>query len=121
MAGTVRRAAAMKALWQAFRGARRPGAPAVSTRLRALPRMVAMGLSGRYPYLDKGRLALSLLALVYVVSPVDVVPELVVPLLGFGDDAVVLAFLAGTILSETEAFLAWEADRARTVVGDVVP
>jgi uncharacterized membrane protein YkvA (DUF1232 family) len=82
--------------------------------------MLAMGLTGRYPYLDKKRLALSVVALVYVLSPVDMVPELLVPLLGLGDDALVGAMLLGTVLSETEAFLAWEADRARTVVGEVV-
>ena len=117
---TIRRAAALRALWGALRGASRAGAPSVPDRLRAVPRMLVMGLTGRYPYLDKKRLALSVVALVYVLSPVDMVPELLVPLLGLGDDALVGAMLLGTVLSETEAFLAWEADRARTVVGEVV-
>jgi uncharacterized membrane protein YkvA (DUF1232 family) len=82
--------------------------------------MVRMGRTGRYPYLDKRRLAAVLVGAVYVLSPVDAIPEIVLPLLGFGDDALVLAWLIGSVLSETDAFLAWEADKSRVVVGDVV-
>jgi uncharacterized membrane protein YkvA (DUF1232 family) len=82
--------------------------------------MLGQGLSGRYPYLAKGRLALAVLAVLYVLSPIDVIPELFVPILGLGDDAVVMAWLAGTVLSETDAFLRWEDEQARTVVGEVI-
>lgn len=117
---SVRRVAAMKALWTALGAARRPGVPGVSERLRAVPRMLRQGLSGRYPFLDKGRIALVVLALMYVVSPVDVVPEAIVPLLGLGDDAVMAAWLVGALLAETGTFLEWERDRSRTVVGEVI-
>ncbi len=120
MAKSIRRAAALKALWEAVRGARRPGAPSTSARLMAFPRMVVQGYTGRYPHLDKRRIGMVLFSLLYVLSPVDFVPELLVPLLGLGDDAVVLAFLVGSVLSETDAFLEWEADKNRTVVGEVV-
>ena len=53
-------------------------------------------------------------------SPVDLVPELFVPLLGLVDDAFVLAWLAGTVLLETERYLAWEQDQHRVVPGQVV-
>ncbi len=109
MPTTIRRTAALRALLQAIRGSRTPGAPSMGRRFAALPRMLAMGLSGRYPHLDTSRMALAALALVYIVSPVDLVPELVVPLLGLGDDALVAAWLAGALLSESDAFLAWEA------------
>jgi uncharacterized membrane protein YkvA (DUF1232 family) len=113
----ARRTAALTALWNALRGSAGPG---VGARLRALPRMLALGFGGRYPHLGKGRIALAALALVYVISPVDAVPELVVPFLGLADDALVTAWLAGVVLAETDAFLGWEAERARTVVGEVV-
>jgi uncharacterized membrane protein YkvA (DUF1232 family) len=116
----ARRVAAMRAFWDAVRGVTRPGAPGLWQRLRALPRMLVHGLNGRYPYLSKPRLAMAVLALVYLVSPVDLIPELFVPVLGLGDDAVVAAWLAGVLLSETETFLTWERDRSRTVVGEVI-
>ena len=117
----IRRVAALKALMIALRGSRGPGAPSVGERLGALPRMVSMGLSGRYPFLDKTRIALVALGVLYVLSPIDLVPELLVPVLGLGDDAFVFAWLAGALLSETDAFLQWEKDRSRVVVGQVVP
>jgi len=120
MAITVRRASALKALFEALRGSRRPGAPGVGARLAALPRMLGQGFSGRYPELDKRRMVVFVLGLVYVISPVDVIPELFLPLLGFGDDAVVAALLVGTFLSETDAYLEWERRRERTVPGETV-
>jgi uncharacterized membrane protein YkvA (DUF1232 family) len=125
---TVRRITAMKALWNALRGARRRGAPGVSALLAAVPRMVVLGLTGRYPHLAKGRLALGVLGLAYVLSPLNLVPELLLPILGLGDDMLVVAWLAGTVLAEAEAFLAWEREqepsrsrsRSRVIVGEVV-
>lgn len=105
---TVRRAAALKALWDTVRRQRRRGSPELRVQLAAVPRMVAMTLTGRYPGLTRGRLGLMALALLYVVSPIDLVPEAALLLLGVVDDAVVLAWLAGAILGETDAFLEWE-------------
>jgi uncharacterized membrane protein YkvA (DUF1232 family) len=104
----VKRLSAFATLWQALRGRRRPDAPPLSEQLLALPRLVLMTLRGAYPGLDRGRLLLMGLALAYVVSPVDLVPEALFLLAGMGDDAVVLSWLAGTVLVETERFLAWE-------------
>ncbi len=124
MAATIRRMAALKALAQVLRGASAPGVPGVRERLGALPRMLSKGLSGRYPHLDTSRIVLAGLALLYVLSPVDLVPEILLPLIGLGDDAFVAAWLAGTLLSEAETYLAWEkvADdpEVRVVVGDVI-
>lgn len=119
--GRIGRAAALRALWEVARGVRRPGAPGVAERLRALPRMAALTLGGRYPGLTRGRLLMLALAAAYLVSPVDLVPELVVPLLGFGDDALVLTWLAGAVLADTEEFLAWEASRKAGPVGQERP
>jgi uncharacterized membrane protein YkvA (DUF1232 family) len=117
---SMRRSGAFKALWAALRAAGRPDAPGFRERLLAVPRMIRLGLSGRYPALDKGRLGLAALALVYVLSPVDLVPEVFVPVLGLGDDAVVTTWLVGVLLAEAGTFLDWERDRVRTVVGEVI-
>jgi uncharacterized membrane protein YkvA (DUF1232 family) len=114
-----RRIAAFHALWQAVTLSRRPGAPTLGDRLRALPRMVTGALTGRYPDLGRGRLALFLLAVAYLVSPVDLVPEGLLGLIGLGDDAVVALWLSGAFLAETERFLGWE--RTRPMVVDQPP
>lgn len=110
---TMRRAAALKALWAAVAGQRRAGAPPLRTQVAAVPRMIAMSVTGRYPGLDRSRLGMMLLGALYVVSPVDLVPEAALLLVGLADDAMVLAWLAGTLLSETDAFLEWERGAGR--------
>ena len=107
--------AAFTALAKAFAGSRRPGQAGVLTLLRVVPRMVAAGFSGRYPHLDKRRVGVALLGVLYVLSPIDLIPELFLPILGLGDDALVAAFSAGSLLSEAQAFLDWE--RSQTAEG----
>lgn len=98
---------AMTTLVRAVRGTLRPGEPGVGERVRALPRMVGATLRGSYHGTTPRRLGLMVLAVVYVVSPIDVLPD-VLPLIGVADDAMVVAWLAGAVLSETGDFLAWE-------------
>lgn len=43
----------------------------------------------------------------------DLVPELLLPLLGLGDDVVILAWAFGALLAETGSFLEWERARGR--------
>jgi uncharacterized membrane protein YkvA (DUF1232 family) len=84
-------------------------------RLRALPRILGGAVTGRYPALSRGRLGLILLALAYLVSPIDLLPEAFLPLLGLADDGVVALWLGGTFLAETERFLAWEREQPAVV------
>jgi uncharacterized membrane protein YkvA (DUF1232 family) len=105
------RIAAFRALWRAVTQARRPGAPGLAERVRAMPRLLQAAVTGRYPQLSRGRLGLILLALAYLVSPIDLVPEAFVALLGLGDDAVVALWLGGAFLAETDRFLAWEREQ----------
>lgn len=117
MAKVVRagRWAAFRALLRVVRAGRQPGAPGFGERVDALPRLVRGSASGRYPGLGRGRLAMFALGIVYLVSPVDVMPELVLALLGLGDDALVGLWLAGSFLDETERFVRWErGERALT-------
>lgn len=76
--------------------------------------MLKATASGKY---DGGmRLALMTAATVYVVSPIDVIPEAFLLVLGLADDAVMIAWLAGAVLAETERFLEWERQQDRIVV-----
>ncbi len=104
----LRRAAAFTTIWRTVRGADTPGAPGLGQRVRALPRMFGWALTGRYPLLGLGRIAMRLFGVIYIVSPIDLVPEMVLPVIGFGDDAVVLAWLVGTVLAEADRVIEWQ-------------
>jgi uncharacterized membrane protein YkvA (DUF1232 family) len=114
-----RRTAAFHALWTALTRSARPGAPGLADRLKALPEMVSAALRGDYADLSRGRLLLFLLALGYLASPVDLVPEAFLGLIGLTDDAVVALWLGGAFLSETERFIDWK--RSRPLVVDQPP
>lgn len=47
-----------------------------------------------------------LLAVLYVVSPFDFIPDFI-PFLGWADDGAVLFFLLGRLLTESERFERW--------------
>lgn len=94
-----------------LRATTRPGAPGVSERVAAVPRLVRETMAGTYKGVSRGRIALVAAAAAYVVSPVDVLPELVLPVVGLADDALVISWAVRAFLEETDRFLAWELDR----------
>jgi uncharacterized membrane protein YkvA (DUF1232 family) len=110
----------LRSLATAFRTATRPGTPGVGTRLAALPRLVWATLRGRYVGTSRARLVGIAVALLYVISPIDLLPEMFLPFVGLADDAVVISWIAASLINETESFLGWEGERARTVRGHVV-
>ena len=113
MAKTLKRTAAFTALAKALTSGAR-GGPSIGKRLAALPRMLKATAKGEY---DGGmRVAIMAAATAYVISPIDLVPEAFLLVFGLADDAVMVAWLAGTVLSETERFLEWEKRRDRIVV-----
>jgi uncharacterized membrane protein YkvA (DUF1232 family) len=113
MARTLKRTAAFSALARALMSGAR-GGPSIGKRLAALPRMIKATTRGEY---DGGmRLLLLTAATAYVVSPIDAVPEALLFVFGLADDAIMVTWLAGAMLSETERFLEWEKEQARVVV-----
>ena len=113
MAKTLKRAAAFTALSRALTAGSR-GGPSIGKRIAALPRMIGATTRGEY---DGGmRLALMTAATVYVVSPIDAVPEALLWVVGLIDDAVMVTWLAGAMLAETDRFLEWERTSGRMVV-----
>ena len=70
--------------------------------------MLGGALTGRYPALSRARLGLIVLALAYLVSPIDLLPEAFLPLVGLADDGLIALWLGGAFLAETDRFLAWE-------------
>jgi uncharacterized membrane protein YkvA (DUF1232 family) len=111
------RVAALRVLLETFRG---NGPYGLAQRLGALPRLVLAVLRGGYRDLDRSRAVGVVVGLLYVVSPVDLVPEALLGVFGLADDALVAAWLAGSVLREVDHFLDWERARDRVVQGSVV-
>ncbi len=75
--------------------------------LQALLRMFQAYLRKEYTVLPWGSIVLIVVAILYFVSPFDLLPDWI-PLGGFIDDAAVIAFVLKQINSDLEAFLKWE-------------
>jgi uncharacterized membrane protein YkvA (DUF1232 family) len=113
MAKTLKRTAAFTALARSLMSGVR-GGPSLGTRLAAVPRMMKATAKGQY---DGGmRLAMMAAATAYVISPIDLIPEAIFLVFGLADDAVMITWLAGSVLAETERFLEWEKQREHAVV-----
>ena len=102
MVTKLRRRTAWIALLRVFR----PDSPGIGRRVAAIPRMLLATIRGRYD--GAGRIAAMSIAGLYIVSPVDLVPEIFFGPFGLVDDAAVAMWFAGALLAETERFLAWE-------------
>lgn len=74
-------------------------------RARAVPRMLVATARGRNPVLPRYQLLLWLVALAYLVSPIDFIPDFL-PLLGIGDDIGVGAWLLTGLYAESGNYLA---------------
>lgn len=80
--------------------------------LQVAARLVQAAVRGEYTGLSGKSLTLIVGAIIYYVSPIDVIPDFV-PIAGLLDDATVLAFALRSLKGELDAFKQWEADRER--------
>jgi uncharacterized membrane protein YkvA (DUF1232 family) len=115
---TARRKAAYTA---AATAAASDGPTGFVARLASIPRMARDVLMGRYDGLTRGRLMLMVLALVYIVSPIDLLPEAVLPMVGLADDALVAGWLVAALVAATSAYGRWEGSEAFDGGPTVVP
>jgi uncharacterized membrane protein YkvA (DUF1232 family) len=76
-------------------------------RVASLPALVRDTLNGRYDGLGKGRLAMMVVALIYIVAPIDIVPEAFLTIPVLMDDAAVAAWLIASLMGATTAYRAW--------------
>lgn len=60
---------------------------------------------------------LPLLGMLYVISPIDLLPEVAVPVIGVLDDLAVLSLAIPKLIREVDKFLLWEADRKYNTAG----
>ncbi|MDH2425492.1 YkvA family protein [Sphaerisporangium sp. TRM90804] len=98
------------ASWRVYREVTREGSPSLMSRVKAVPKMIAGTLRGDYRELGKGKLALMGMGLLYIVSPIDAIPEFL-PLIGVTDDFGVLLWLTASVLGESGRYVDWERRR----------
>jgi uncharacterized membrane protein YkvA (DUF1232 family) len=87
---------------------RRPSAlRGVVHDLAGLARLVRAWATGRYRAVPWRTILLAAGALVYLVNPLDAVADLL-PVVGYADDAAVIAAVAAAIREDVQRFLRWE-------------
>lgn len=82
----------------------------VLSDVKALIRLIRAYANGEYRAISWESLVLAAAGVVYLVSPLDLIPDVLPG--GLVDDAVVVAFVIGLIRDELDDFVAWEAGRA---------
>ncbi|WP_312075507.1 DUF1232 domain-containing protein [Chryseobacterium sp.] len=81
--------------------------------IRKIPdifRMVSMWKKGIYPmrFID---IILPALGILYVVSPLDLIPDFIFPVVGVMDDLAILSLAIPKLIKEVDKFLLWEAEQ----------
>ena len=76
-------------------------------QIRRLGRLIRAYADGSYRDIGAGSVVLAVAAVLYLVTPLDLVPD-GIPGAGLVDDATVLAFVLGKLRHELDRFAAWE-------------
>jgi len=73
--------------------------------LQLLVRLLKASVSGAYTGLSVHKLIVA--AILYLISPLDVIPDFI-PVVGYADDAAVIAWVLSSIAEELKDFKSWE-------------
>lgn len=84
----------------------------------ALLRMIPLIYKGEYKPQKRRHLILGIAAVIYVVSPLDFIPEVALGPLGLLDDIAILAFAVNSIDKELKNFLSWEQEQRDIIFVD---
>ena len=80
-------------------------------RIKLLGRLVRAYANGSYREITVGNIVLIVAAILYFVTPIDLIPD-AIPGAGLMDDATVLAFVLAKLEIELDRFSSWEKDQA---------
>lgn len=97
--------------YKAYRDVTRPGTPGLGARLRAIPRMLKATMRGDYPAMGKGKLAMMAVGVLYLISPIDVVPEAFLLAVGVVDDFGMFLWLMASLIGQGGDYVEWERRR----------
>ena len=81
--------------------------------LMALIRLTKLWVARKYTQVNKQTILLTIVAVVYFVTPTDFVPDFLLGL-GFVDDIAVISWVLSSIKGDLDIFRQWENDRAST-------
>ncbi len=76
--------------------------------MTALFRLLQAYSRHEYTDIPWGSIVMVVVAIIYFVSPIDLIPDFI-PLAGYVDDAAVIAFVLQQIKVDLDKFIAWEA------------
>lgn len=102
MSATTRRQAFAAAATQTVQ---QPARYSLWERARAVPRMLGDTVRGTYRGSSVGKLALYALAVAYLLSPIDLVPEGFLLMFGLADDVLVAGWLFANVSADADAYL----------------
>ena len=75
--------------------------------LQLLVRLLKASVSGAYTGFSVHKLVTIVAAILYLISPLDVIPDFI-PVMGYADDAAVIAWVLNSIAEELKDFRSWE-------------
>jgi uncharacterized membrane protein YkvA (DUF1232 family) len=78
--------------------------------LTALIRLTRAYFNRQYTDVPWRTIVLAITALIYFVSPIDVIPDFI-PVVGYIDDAAVISFVVASIKTDLDNFTEWEDDQ----------
>ena len=87
---------------------------------RLVVRLVAAYVSGSYRQVATETIVSGVAVLLYVLSPVDVVPDFI-PVLGFMDDVALISWFTDKFRAELDRFKAWEQTPGRPLPAPARP
>ncbi|MEQ9468460.1 MAG: YkvA family protein [Ekhidna sp.] len=82
----------------------------MKSKLQILLRMIQSHISGEYRSFPVSTIVLIVFALVYFITPTDLIPDFI-PLLGFTDDASVVFLIMRKLNRDIKKFNEWEEDQ----------
>lgn len=81
-------------------------------QLKALLRLIRAYATGEYRDVSWESMILIVAAVIYVVSPLDLIPDFI-PVIGYLDDVTVVSFALKIVRDELDEYLAWERETGR--------
>ena len=85
--------------------------PTFFNKIYELFQLVRDSVSGEYPQAPWATIAMVVAALLYVISPIDAIPDFI-PFLGWGDDAAIIAMIWPAIQNDLKKYQVWKSSRA---------
>lgn len=79
----------------------------ISNKILTLIDLVKSVIKGDYKELETKNLILILAGFIYLISPIDFIPDFI-PLLGFADDIALISFIFKAMAEEIEKFELWK-------------